>query len=120
MKNKIKLFDPFIDKSEERAITKILKSKFWASGSGVGAVSRFENEFKNYTKAKSCVAVNSGTAELNLALSVFDLQKKEVILPSLSFVSTAHAVILNGGIPVFADIDPETLCIDPNLSLIHI
>ena len=114
MKNKIKLFDPFIDKSEEKAINKILKSKFWASGSGVGAVSKFENEFKKFTNTKSCVAVNSGTAALNLALSVFNLQDKEVILPSLSFVSTAHAVILNGGTPIFADINPQTLCIDPN------
>ena len=114
MKNKIKLFDPFIDKSEEMALNKILKSKFWASGSGVGTVDRFENEFKSYTKAKSCIAVNSGTAALNLALSAFNLKNKEVILPSLSFVSTAHAITLNGGIPVFADINPETLCIDPD------
>ena len=36
-----------------------------------------------------------------------------MILPSLSFVTTAHAIIYNGGIPVFVDVDPKTLCIDP-------
>ena len=69
---------------------------------------------KKYVGTNNCVAVSSGTAALNLALSAFDLHNKEVILPSLSFVSTAHAVILNGGIPIFADINPQTLCIDPN------
>ena len=82
--------------------------------SGTGNVSKFENQFKKYLGSDDCIAVNSGTAALNLALSLIDIKNKEVILPSLSFVSTAHAVIINGGIPVFADIEPETMCIDPN------
>ena len=111
---KIKLFDPVFDQNEIRAVIKSLKSGFWASGAGSGNVLKFENEFKKFTKSKSCVAVNSGTAALNLALSLFDIRKKEVILPSLSFVSTAHCIIENGGIPIFVDIEPNTLCIDPN------
>jgi dTDP-4-amino-4,6-dideoxygalactose transaminase len=113
MKNKIKLFDPIIDKSEEQSIIKVLRSKFWASGSGIGHVKKFENKFKKYIDSKNCVAVNSGTAALNLALSMYDIKNKEVILPSLSFVATANAVIQNGGIPKFVDIDEKTLCIDP-------
>ena len=50
---------------------------------------------------------------MNLALSLLDIKNKEVILPSLTFVSTAHAVVLNGGKPVFVDVMPKTLCIDP-------
>ncbi|MGI0056057.1 MAG: DegT/DnrJ/EryC1/StrS family aminotransferase, partial [Nitrosarchaeum sp.] len=69
--------------------------------------------FKKYTNSKECIAVNSGTAALHLALSLFNIKNKEVILPSLSFVSTAHAIIYNGGIPIFVDVEPETLCIDP-------
>ena len=84
MKRKIKLFDPIIGISEEKEIIKVLKSGFWASGSGSGNVQRFENEFKKYVKSKSCIAVNSGTAALNLALSLFDIKNKEVILPSTS------------------------------------
>jgi len=113
MSKKIKLFDPVIGSEEKKALLSVLNSKFWASGSGSGNVKKFENEFKKYTQSKTCVAVNSGTAALNLALSLFDVKNKEVILPSLSFVSTAHCVLENGGIPVFVDIEPDTLCINP-------
>ena len=114
MLKKIKLFDPSIGQEEQEKISLVLNSKFWASGSGTGNVLKFENKFKKYVGSNNCIAVNSGTSALNLALSLIDVKNKEVILPSLSFVSTAHAVIINGGIPVFADIEPETMCIDPN------
>ena len=110
---KIKLFDPVVGHEEERAISKILKSGFWASGAGTGNVKKFEQKFSKYINSKNCVAVNSGTAALHLALSLLDIKNKEVIIPSLSFVSTAHAVLYNGGIPVFADIDEKTLNLQP-------
>ena len=110
---KIKLFEPIIGKEESKKIVQILKSGFWASGSGIGNVKTFEDKFQNYIGSKSCVAVNSGTAALHLALSLLDIEGKEVILPSLSFVSTAHSIVYNGGKPIFVDIDPKTLCIDP-------
>jgi perosamine synthetase len=114
MVKKIKLFDPLIDKSESKVITKVLKSKSWASGSGTGNVYKFEQQMNRYLGSNECIAVNSGTAALNLSLSLAEIKNKEVILPSLSFVSTAHAVILNGGKPVFVDIEPDTLCINPD------
>tara|TARA_Y100000590_G_scaffold251859_1_gene282814 strand:- start:6071 stop:7156 length:1086 start_codon:yes stop_codon:yes gene_type:complete len=110
---KIKLFDIISDEKELNQLSKVLKNKFWASGSGVGNVSKFEKKFQKFVNSKSCVAVNSGTAALHLALSLFNIKNKEVILPSISFVSTAHAIIYNGGIPKFVDIDPSTLCLDP-------
>ena len=111
----IKLFDPVIDSNEKVAITKVLSSHFWASGSGTGNVMKFENKFQKYVKSDTCIAVNSGTAALTLALSLFDIKNKEVILPSLSFVSTAHCIIENGGVPIFVDVDPKTLCIDSEI-----
>ena len=108
----IKLFDPSIGKEEEIAIKRVLTSKIWASGAGAGKVSEFESKFRKYTSAKNCIAVNSGTAALNLALSLYDIKDKEVILPSMTFVATANAVIMNGGKPVFIDIDKNTLNID--------
>jgi dTDP-4-amino-4,6-dideoxygalactose transaminase len=114
MKDRIKLFDPVIGMKEERVVKNILKSRFWASGAGAGNVAKFEQEFKEYTSTKECIAVNSGTAALHLALSIPEIKGKEVIVPSLSFVATAHAVVYNGAKPVFADIDPCTLCIDPD------
>jgi len=115
MNRKIKLFDPVVTGEEEQYIKKILKSGFWASGAGTDFVFEFEKKFQRYIGSKECISVNSGTAALHLALSVLDLKNKEVILPSLSFVSTAHAVLYNGGKPVFVDVDPQTLCLDPEL-----
>ena len=112
MKRKIKLFEPNIGKDEEDSIIRVLKSKFWASGAGTGKVMEFEKKFKKYVNSKSCIAVNSGTAALNLALSLYDIKNSEVILPSLTFVATANAVVMNGGKPVFVDVDPYTLNMD--------
>ena len=110
---KIKLFDPAIDEREVKKVVKTLMSGFWASGAGGGQVQEFEENFKKFINSKSCVSVNSGTAALHLAAALCDIKGKEVILPSLSFVSTAHAIMYNGGIPVFVDVNPHTLCIDP-------
>lgn len=115
MTKKIKLFDPVIGSDEEKSIINVLKSHFWASGSGIGNVLEFETQFNKYIGSDECVAVNSGTAALHLATSLIDIRNKEVILPSLSFVSTANAVLYNNGKTIFVDIDPETLCMDTNM-----
>lgn len=113
MTKQIKLFDPVISNEEKSMVNKVFQSGFWASGAGTGYVRVFEEKFCKYVGSKECIAVNSGTAALHLALSILDIKNKEVLLPSLSFVSTAHAVIYNGGKPVFVDVDPITLCLDP-------
>lgn len=110
--NKIKLFDPCITKQEEKQLLSALRSKHWASGAGSSLVNLFEKKFQEYIGAKTCVAVNNGTAALHLALSEANVSGNEVILPSLTFVSTAHAVLYNNGKVKFADIDPTTLCMD--------
>jgi len=115
IKKQIKLFDPYIDDSEINSTTKVLKSNFWASGAGNNMVAKFESKFNNFVGANHSIGLNSGTAALHLALSLFDIRNKEVILPSLSFVSTAHAVIYNGGKPIFVDVDENTLCMNPDL-----
>ena len=112
MTGKIQLSKPLVTSAEESIINKVIKSHFWASGSGVGYVKKFENSLNKFTGSNTCIGVNSGTAALNLALSLFDLKNKEVLIPSLTFVSTAHAVILNGAKPTFVDVNPDTLCLD--------
>tara|TARA_Y100000310_G_C20703955_1_gene832906 strand:+ start:12953 stop:14050 length:1098 start_codon:yes stop_codon:yes gene_type:complete len=107
----IKLFDPNVGLEEEESLKKTLHSHFWASGAGTNSVQKFEREFKKYVSSKDCVAVNSGTAALNLALSLIDIRNKEVIVPSLTFVSTVNAIKFNHGIPVFIDVDPRTGCL---------
>jgi len=111
---KIKLFEPYHDVKEENAIRTVLKSKFWASGSGINNVEKFEKKFAKFVNSGTCVSVNSGTAALHLAISLFNPQKKNILLPSLSFVSTSHAVLYNDAKPIFVDVNLETLCIDPN------
>jgi len=109
----IKLFEPDVGIEEIKSVQNVLQSKLWASGTGTGKVLEFENKFRKYINSKNCITVNSGTAALNLALGICDIKNKEVILPSLTFVATANAVIMNGGKPVFVDVDPDTLNIDP-------
>ncbi|MCE5298672.1 MAG: DegT/DnrJ/EryC1/StrS family aminotransferase [Methanoregulaceae archaeon] len=75
----------------------------------------FEKDYAQYTGTQFCIGVNSGSDALVLALKAIGISPgDEVILPSHTFVATADAVVRNGAIPVFADIDPETYCIDPN------
>ncbi len=112
MTNKIKLFSPKSNNLEIKRVVKTLKNGFWASGAGVGNVLEFENNFKKFSNSQECIAVDSGTAALHLALNVLNIQKREVLVPSLTFVSTVNAIKYNGGIPVFVDVNLETLCID--------
>jgi len=109
----IKLFDPNVTKREVSSVKEVLLSHNWASGAGLDKVKEFEEEFCKYLGAKAVVTVNSGTAALHLALSLLSPKGQDILVPSLSFVSTAHAVVLNGANPVFVDVDPVTLCMDP-------
>ena len=105
----IKLFEPHVGKNEEIIVKNILKSGFWASGAGTNKVLEFEKKFQKFIGCDSCVAVNSGTAALHLSLNLLNIKNKEVIIPSMSFASTANAVLYNGGIPKFVEINPKTL-----------
>lgn len=74
---------------------------------------QFEKEFAEFCKVKHAVAVNSGTAALEIALRCMGLKAgDEVLVPTNTFSATAAAVIFAGGKPIFTDINPETLCID--------
>lgn len=77
-------------------------------------VAEFEAALVAYTGAKHVVAVNSGTDALVLALRASGLRRgQEVIVPAFSFVASASSVVLAGGRPVFADIEPDSYCLDP-------
>ena len=78
-------------------------------------VARFESAFADYTGANHAAAVSSCTAALHLAMIAVGLgQGDEVIVPSLTFAATANAVIHAGGRPVLADVDRQTMCLDPD------
>lgn len=105
----IPLFKPSMDEEEINAIRQVTQSG-WI---GLGPKTReFEDAFAKYASANFVVGLNSCTAALHLALKVLNLKPgDEVITPSLTFVSTNHAILYNGCRPVFADIEEDTLTI---------
>jgi len=84
----------------------------WFSNDGP-LVREFEAAIERYTRVKHCIAVCNATVGLEIAIRALDL-KGEVIVPSYTFVATAHALAWQSIRPVFADIDPETHNIDPS------
>lgn len=101
---------PLIGDDERAAVDRVLLSGMLAQGPEVAA---FEDEFSKVVDARDCVAVNSGTSALHLALIAIGIQAgDEVLVPSFTFAATANSVRLAGAVPVFVDIDPATFCLD--------
>ena len=108
----ISLSKPFIGEVEKQAVMRVLDSGMIAQGPEVAA---FETEFSTLVSEHHCIAVNSGTSALHLALLASGVEcGDEVIIPSFTFAATANAVSLCGATPVFVDIDLDTFTIDPN------
>ena len=102
---------PEIGEEEIEAAVRVLRSGMVVQGPEVAG---FEEEFSALVSGRHCVAVNSGTSALLLALTGLGIGAgDEVIVPSFTFAATANAVRLTGAVPVFADIDPQTFCLDP-------
>ncbi|MEI6893000.1 MAG: DegT/DnrJ/EryC1/StrS family aminotransferase [Pontiella sp.] len=76
-------------------------------------VLQFEEELQNYLGVKHCIALCNGTVALEIAIRGLGLSG-EVIVPSLTFVATAHALQWQEITPIFCDVDPVTLCLDPS------
>lgn len=102
---------PIISEEERAAVDRVLQSGLLAQGPEVAA---FESEYSATVQNRHCIAVNSGTSGLHMALEAIDMSAgDEVIVPSFTFAATANAVALTGATPVFVDIDPLTFNIDP-------
>lgn len=111
-KKLIPVAKPKIGIKERRAVDRVLRSGMLAQGPEVAA---FETEFsETVVDGRPCVAVNSGTSAQHLGLLASGVGPgDEVIVPSFTFAATANAVALTGATPVFADISPDTFCLDP-------
>ena len=69
-----------------------------------------------FTNSKHCIVVNNGTISLTLAALASDIKSgDEVIVPNYTMVATPNSVKMFGALPIFVDVEPETLCLDINL-----
>jgi perosamine synthetase len=101
---------PFLGQEELQAVQRVFESR-WL---GLGAFTQeFERVLREFLGVRYVIAVSSGTAALHLALDILDLQPgDEVLVPTLTFVATAQAVVMAGATPVFCDVEAETFNLD--------
>ena len=113
MKNKILPYGrQTIAQQDIQAVVDVLQSDWLTTGPIVG---RFEQAVAQFVDTKYAVAVSNGTAALHSIMHALDIGPgDEVIVPTMTFAATANAVVFCNGIPRFADVDPETLLIDPD------
>jgi len=109
---KIPLFKIYYDKNDIDAVKESIKvGMHWAIGP---AIQKFESMLSNYLGMKYSLVFNSGTSALHAALLAYDISEgNEVIVPSFTFIATANAPLFVGAKPIFADIEEETLGLDP-------
>lgn len=102
----------FIDDDDIRAVVEVLRSDWLTTGPKVG---EFEESFAQQVGARFGVAVSSGTAALHAAMFAIGVKPgDEVIVPAITFAATANSVVYQGGTPIFADVLPTNLLIDPS------
>jgi perosamine synthetase len=107
----IPIAKPVIGKAEEDAVLAVLRSGHLSLGP---RVPEFEERFAAFVGARCASAVSSGTTALHLALRAVGVSDgDEVVTSPFSFVATANAAVYERATPVFADIDPVTLNLDP-------
>ena len=104
---------PLVSDDDVEAVVRTLRSGnlSWINTEDVPAL---EQAWADYVGARHCIAVNSGTAALHAAVVAAGVEPgDEVLVPALSFLASASAVIHHQGIPVFVDVDPTTFTLDP-------
>ena len=106
----IQLFKPYMDDKEVQAVAEVIQSGWIGLGPHTA---EFEKQFAQYIDVPWIVGTNSATAALDLAAKLLHFNHgDEVIVPTMTFVSTAHAVAYNLATPIFADVNPIDLNLD--------
>ncbi|HOJ83004.1 MAG TPA: UDP-4-amino-4,6-dideoxy-N-acetyl-beta-L-altrosamine transaminase [Acetomicrobium flavidum] len=102
----------YIDEDDIKAVVEVLRSDWLTTGP---KVAEFEKRFAEMVGAKYAVAVNSGTAALHAAAFAAGITSgDEVITTPMTFAASANCVLYCGGRPVFADVEADTLLLDPS------
>ena len=110
MSENLRMAQPLIGTDERDAVDRVLRESATTPGTEVAA---FEDEFAIFVGGSTCVAVNSGSSALHLGLLAAGVGRgDEVVVPSFTSVATVNSVASTGATPVFADIDPDTFCLD--------
>jgi perosamine synthetase len=110
--NKIPWFFPMVGEEENAAVLKVLESGYINDGEVTRSL---ETTFAAYLGCKHCIAVTSGTSALTLCLMALGVgQDDEVIIPDLTFIATANAVVLAGAKVKLVDVELNRFTIDPN------
>ena len=106
---------PPIDEADREALIRVLESREWCRlWSDESEVSKFERSFAEYQDARHGMAVANGTVAIEAALLAAGVEVgDEVIVPAVTFIATASAVSMVNAVPVFVDVDPETISVDP-------
>ncbi|HUJ14947.1 MAG TPA: DegT/DnrJ/EryC1/StrS family aminotransferase [Thermoanaerobaculia bacterium] len=107
----IPLSSPDIDAEDIHAVSEVLRGGYLASGP---MAERFENEVAGRLGARHAVAVSSGTSALHLAVIAAGVTQDDLVITTpYSFIASSNVILYERAIPVFVDIDPHTLMIDP-------
>lgn len=102
---------PLFGEEEKRAICEYMDEDGFITE--FKRTEQFEKMIADYTGAKHCIVVNNGTVSLTLAAMAVGVQAgDEVIVPNYTMIATPNSVKMFGAIPVFVDVEPETLCLD--------
>ncbi len=109
---------PIYGREEEQALLQVLRSGIWWRGGYPdqkrSQVGRFERAFAKYHDAKYGIAVSNGTVAIECALRAAGVEAgDEVLVPALTFVASATAIVYINAVPVFVDVDAETYNISP-------
>lgn len=110
---KLPASDPIVAREYQRRFARVLAKGRFILGD---AVARFEREFADFCRARFSIGVANGTEALLIALRLSGIRpgrNQEVITTPLTASFTAHAIVAAGARPVFADVDPGTLLLDP-------
>ena len=108
----IPIAKPYITELEAQAAYETILTGWITQGP---KVAEFEEKFANYVGSKYAVAVSNCTTALHLSMIVAGIDKDdEVICPSMSYIATANCIKYVNAIPVFAEIDPNTMNLDIN------
>ena len=106
--------EPWFAEEEKKAICEYMDEGGWITE--FRRTHKFEEMIAEYTGAKHCIVVNNGTISLTLAAMACGIEAgDEVIVPNYTMIATPNSIKMFGAIPVFVDVEKETLCLDIEL-----